>query len=368
MAKTIFSIIVVVHGLIHLLGFAKAFHYGNITHLTKEISKPAGAFWLLTCLLFLAAVIFYISNKNFWPIIALISVIVSQIIIISSWHDAKFGTIANIIVLLVALPAFGNYLFENMVAKEREELLKNISPPSSDIISNQGIIHLPGIVQKWLKSSGVIKRPRATFVRLKQKGEMKIKPDGNWMSFTAEQYFDVKNPSFIWTTRVEMMPFIYLNGRDRLLNGEGEMLIKLLSLINVVNEGHNEKMNPGTMLRYLGEACWFPSAALNNYIVWEEIDSLTAKATMIYKNESVFGIFKFKENGEMISFEADRYFGGSEEAKLERWLVETIDYKVMDGYRIPYKNKVTWKLKEGDFNFLNLEIIDFNVNKFELYE
>jgi ssRNA-specific RNase YbeY (16S rRNA maturation enzyme) len=40
--KVIFSVILAIHGLIHLIGFAKGFGYGNITQLTKEITKPIG--------------------------------------------------------------------------------------------------------------------------------------------------------------------------------------------------------------------------------------------------------------------------------------------------------------------------------------
>ncbi len=42
MIRILFSILLLGHGLIHFMGFAKAFNYGNITQLTKEISKPAG--------------------------------------------------------------------------------------------------------------------------------------------------------------------------------------------------------------------------------------------------------------------------------------------------------------------------------------
>ncbi len=47
--------IIFLHGLIHLMGFAKAFQYGQITQLTKDISKPAGALWLLAALLFVVS-------------------------------------------------------------------------------------------------------------------------------------------------------------------------------------------------------------------------------------------------------------------------------------------------------------------------
>jgi hypothetical protein len=45
-----------------------------------------------------------------------------------------------------------------------------------------------------------------------------------------------------------------------LRDGQGEMLIKLLSLVNVVNEKHNDQINTGTLIRFLGEICWFPAS------------------------------------------------------------------------------------------------------------
>ncbi|MGD9899445.1 MAG: DUF6544 family protein [Calditrichaceae bacterium] len=368
MSNFIFSFIVIVHALIHLLGFAKAYNFGSIQQLTKVISKPMGMIWLFTFLLFVITVLLFWMNKNMWPALAIISVIFSQILILTVWSDAKFGTVANIIVLAAALPALGNIQFNNMIEKEQKELLGSVAMDAGTIVDSTGINHLPVIIQKWFKFSGVINKPKAVFVRLKQQGEMKTKPDGKWMSFKADEYFDARKPSFIWVTRVWMMPLIYLNGRDKFKEGEGEMLIRLLSLVNVVNEGHNEKMNTGAMLRYLGEVCWFPSAAINDYMNWEEIDSLSAKAIMTYKNRSVSGVFTFKDNGEMVSFQADRYFGGGADAKLEKWLVEMVEYKEFDGYRIPNKCKVIWKLNEGDFTWLDLEIVDLDINTFQLYE
>lgn len=37
MLRFIIVLIIMIHGLIHFMGFAKAFHYGNIIQLTKEI-------------------------------------------------------------------------------------------------------------------------------------------------------------------------------------------------------------------------------------------------------------------------------------------------------------------------------------------
>jgi uncharacterized membrane protein len=42
-------------------------------------------------------------KKDAWPILAIIAALISQVLIIAVWKDAKFGTIANLIVLLVAI-------------------------------------------------------------------------------------------------------------------------------------------------------------------------------------------------------------------------------------------------------------------------
>ncbi len=85
------------------MGFAKANNYGNITQLTKDISKPMGGLWLLTAILFVAAIILFLRENDKWWIVGIIAAILSQALIFTVWQDAKFGTIANIIILIPAL-------------------------------------------------------------------------------------------------------------------------------------------------------------------------------------------------------------------------------------------------------------------------
>ncbi len=129
------------------------------------------------------------------------------------------------------------------------------------------------------------------------------------MTFTARQYFNVEPPAFIWTTDVDFMPMVNMAGRDKLIDGKGEMLIKLANVIPVVDEGNDLNKKYLNMLRYMAEMVWFPSAALNDYIKWEAIDANAAKATFTLKGESVSGIYTFSDEGNFKSFEADRYYG-----------------------------------------------------------
>ena len=53
--KTFFAVFLVVHGLIHLLGTAKAFDVADIPQLTHQIARPLGILWFLAAALFLLA-------------------------------------------------------------------------------------------------------------------------------------------------------------------------------------------------------------------------------------------------------------------------------------------------------------------------
>lgn len=101
MFKIILISILLMHGIIHLFGFVKAFNYAEMKELKLPISKQLGRIWLLTFVLFIAAAIQYTFDIKYWWLTTAITTIISQIIIIRSWQDAKFGTALNIIIILL---------------------------------------------------------------------------------------------------------------------------------------------------------------------------------------------------------------------------------------------------------------------------
>jgi len=355
--KILFTALLLIHGLIHLMGFAKAFGYAALPQLTRPISRPEGLLWLLAAgLLLLSALLLWISRTT-WPLLALVSLILSQGLIVRHWQAARFGSVANLLVLLVAAPAFNQVRFDRMVQREADELLAGITPPAlARPVAPEDLRILPPVVQRWLQRSGLEGKIPPAVVRLKQTGRLRTTPSGNWMPFTAEQYFDLNRPSFVWQADVRMLPMIHLSGRDKFRNGEGEMLIKLLASVDVVNEGHTVPMNTGTMLRFLGELCWFPAAALHPYLRWEAAGPNAARATLSYQGTEVSGLFTFTPEGDLRSFEALRYYGGGPDARQYPWRVEAMGYHTFHGYRIPHQNRVSWQLPEGEFTWLELEI------------
>jgi hypothetical protein len=107
--RYVLGFIILIHGLIHFMGFAKAFGYGNITQITKNISKPLGALWMITAFLFVGTDILLFLKNDSWLWVALIAAVLSQVLIITVWNDAKFGSIANFIILVVIVAVFCGY-------------------------------------------------------------------------------------------------------------------------------------------------------------------------------------------------------------------------------------------------------------------
>lgn len=366
--KTVIAIFFLLHGLVHLLGFVKAFNPALTGVLSRDISRPAGVLWLLASLLFLWSLSGYLLKREWWPFVAVAGVVLSQVLISLNWADAKYGTLANFFILFLVLFSYGRMNFNQMILKETSALFSRITSYDNRALPVEDSVAVPPAVERWIKNSGISTNLPLKSVRLKQRGKMRTSPGGKWMSFRAVQYFDVQNPAFIWITKVNLLPLIHLDGRDKLLDGEGEMMIKAASLVKVVDERKNEKINSGSMLRFLAEMCWFPAAAKSQYISWKVEEVNSARATLKLQGEEVNGTFRFSEDGDVLLFEAFRYMGSDEKAKKELWIINVLEHKTFDGVRIPAKLRVTWKLAEGDFTWLELEVTALDYNVMKAYE
>ena len=157
MLKAIFIFITLIHGAIHLMGFAKAFNLAEIKELTCVISKPAGLLWLLCTIIFIiTAALFYAGYKHWW-IIATAGVLISQALIFSCFKDAGFGTIPNIIILSSAIEAYGVYSFNNYSQAWLNTILNSASAEKIKV-SEQSVKTLPPSLKKWFERSNVIEK------------------------------------------------------------------------------------------------------------------------------------------------------------------------------------------------------------------
>ena len=81
------------HALIHLLATVKGFHWTDVPEFTQPIGAGAGFLWLLAAILVLASAgLVAVGAPTWWWIVAVAAAGVSQVAIVTSWSDARAGT------------------------------------------------------------------------------------------------------------------------------------------------------------------------------------------------------------------------------------------------------------------------------------
>lgn len=275
--------------------------------------------------------------------------------------------IVSLIVILVITIAIASALLNRQANNDAREVLSSAELAQKEIIQPSELNNLPSCVQKWMRCSGVVGHEKIHTVRLTQSGRLRLEPDKPWMPVEAVQYINVDKPGFVWKARVKMAPFIYLQGKDKYFNGHGSMQIKLLSLLTVVNSKPAPEMDQGTLLRYLAEMMWYPSAALNDYISWEEVGANSARATMKWQGVQASMLFNFNETGDVVSTVAARYQEVNGAFVLNDWGGIPREFHEYNGIRIANQADVVWKYQTGDFNWLQIEVNDIDFNTPELY-
>jgi Family of unknown function (DUF6544) len=129
-----FAIVLVVHGLIHLLGVAKAFELAELPELTWPIQPLMGLLWLAAALLFLLTAGALFVWPRWWWVIGFVAIAVSMVAIVPSWADAKFGALANL--LLLAGIVFG-FLADGPVGQRaayEREVERRLTRSATDVI------------------------------------------------------------------------------------------------------------------------------------------------------------------------------------------------------------------------------------------
>ena len=103
MLHYLLAFLIFIHGLLHLMGYSKAFKYSGIKHIKAHISRPIGILWIMGCLSFIATGVLYLLNNNDWQLVGFVSIALSQIVIIIGWKNASYGTVVNLLILTAIL-------------------------------------------------------------------------------------------------------------------------------------------------------------------------------------------------------------------------------------------------------------------------
>ena len=267
------------------------------------------------------------------------------------------GGILVVLVVAVLVVGAGYWSFGRMVAREIKELFAEAGSGKDVVVTEAMLQSLPAPVQRYLRYAGVVGKPIVHTVRLKQEGRFRTGADQPWMDIRAEEYYNVDNPGFLWNATFYQNGLPILRVRDSYREGHGHILGKLGALFTVL-EGGGDGIDQGTMLRYLQEMIWFPSAFLNDNITFAPIDDGSAQVTFTDHGRSVTGTLYIDAEGRLTNFAGERF--RSDEDGYGKWTTPMTAYGEYAGLRLPRSGKGVWLLPEG-----NLEYIDVAATEIE---
>ena len=236
----------------------------------------------------------------------------------------------------------------------------------SGVFCEEDIADLPLPVQKYFRYCGYIGTPKMSSMKaMYQDVDFIFGKDKPTIKIDYTQYNFVNKPIRIAYIDSSMygIPF---EGLDSYIDGNGSMkgvIAKLFTLFNQTGEA----MDKASLVNCLSECLIIPNAALQDYVIWEEIDDLHAKATISYYGITASGIFTFNEKGEMLSFttddrEATATDGTSEKVK---WSAVCSEYVETNGIKKPTVLQAIWHYNDGDLIYFdgNDIVIEFDTSE-----
>ena len=182
-------VVLMLHGLIHLLGFAKAFDLAEMSHLSQPIGRSMGLVWIIASVLMVAASVAFVAAPRWFWLVGACALVLSQSAIFASWSDAKFGALANLFLLLAVAFRFASHgpisLREEFADTVRAGLAQAATPR---VVCEDDLRGLPEPVRKYVRVTGSVGQPQVVSFRATWRGRIRSSASAPWMKFDAEQY------------------------------------------------------------------------------------------------------------------------------------------------------------------------------------
>jgi hypothetical protein len=252
------------------------------------------------------------------------------------------------------------------IDEKTHEYVRQAPMTESKMITEADLAPLPEPVQRYLRFVQILGKPRVKCAKVRQTGLMRTSPEQKWMPVEATQYTTLAGQlSRTWYARIKMGSLTLLNGFDRYDKGSGHMLIRLLSLLPVVDV-RGPEIDLSALIIFINDMVMWPAAFLSDFIHWEAINATSAELQVDLYGRQFSAVAHFNELGEMVNFiTEDRYRTAGKGSKQDRWSTPLRHYHEVNGLRIPSEGDAIWHLPEGDFPYIRVSIDQVVYDTFE---
>jgi hypothetical protein len=365
-----FATLLVLHGAIHAAGFAKAYGLAALPALSRSIGRGPGLFWLLAGLGCAAAAALVAAGQRGWWLAAAPTLLLSQVLIFTTFHDARLGTTVNLVVLVPVLLAAADLRPSSLRSRYAHDLTRARAAATSvepaRPIAEADLATLPSPVQRYLRRAGVVGTPRVRGFHARLAGQMRTARDTPWMKATIDQY-DAFLPGgatrlFFMTASRAGLPF---DAFHRYADGTATMQVKVAGLFPVVDAAGPE-MTRSETVTLLNDICLLaPGVLLDAPITWRAIDARRAEATYANAGHSVSAILTVDDQGDLTGFLSfGRAQSDGKTSHLYPWSTPVARTAEVDGRRLSVAAEARWLEPAGEWTYgqFTVESIAYDVS------
>lgn len=357
-----------VHGLIHLLGFAKAFGLSGSSPLRTAIPRPLGLAWLGAALVLGAAAGGLAGSGRWWWLAAALGIAGSQALILTAWSDAKAGTLVNAVLMFpIVIAALGHapWSFRSIYDRDVEAGLGR-KPVVEELLTEPDLAHLPDVVRQYLEFVGAVGKPKVWNYRLRMRGAIRSGSDDRFMPMEVWQqsFVDPATRLFLAESSMLGVPVVALH---RYVGPEATFRVRVASILTVV-DARGAEMNQSETVTLLNDMFLLaPATLIDRRIRWEELDSSKIRATWSNARHTVSAEVTFDASGALVDFVSDDRYRTADGKTYERlrWSTPVEGWRVIRGRRLPAVGEARWGHPKGEFVYARFEILDAEYNASE---
>lgn len=351
--------VVLLHGLIHLLGFIAYFPLGEIAELPYKTTLLNGrwdvaesgmrlfsAFWLAAAAGLIASAIGLGLKQDWWLPLLSISVLLSLILTILDWRNAWRGAVLDFVILIPLILAWGLRVQPQPFAAFTQASRMETAVPLPD--------DLPAPVARYYQAIMGSEVPVLETAVITGRGSVRFAG----ITFPARMRF-THNAGQGYRHYIEAtlfgIPLMKVN--ERYLDGQARMDLPVGVIEN------EPKVDMAANLGLWGESIWLPSIFITDPRVrWEAIDEQSARLIVPFDDgEEAFTAVFDPQTGLLASMEALRYKGASATEKTP-WLLEPLAWDAYHGMFIPSRSQATWADEGTPWMIVEVEDVAFNVD------
>lgn len=361
-------VVVIILGLIHLLGAAKGLGWADISQLKEPLNPGMAAAWLIAGALVVAAGVLLAEGVRWWWVIGAVAAIASQVVITTSWSDAKAGSVANIVLLAAVIYGFASQGPTSYRGQYRKLVHAALAPPlPADDVTEADLTDLPQAVAAYVRRSGAVGKPRVVNLRARIHGRIRAKGNSPWMTFTGEQvntYGHRPRRLFTMDATLSGLPVDILH---IYIGPSATMRVKACSLVPMVNMAGPD-MDRSETVTLLNDLCLLaPAALIAAPISWQPIDTDHVRATYTNGAQTVTAELAFNSKHDLVDFVSDDRSRASPDGKSsdrQRWSTPVCNYRSFDSRRLCTSGEGRWHAPapEGQFTYIEFHVDDITYN------